>query len=134
MATRHRARRNGRPRVVYTRRVGGEDTFWYAYHNGKRWISRKIVDAGRGYVTFNSGGASFDHEDTRFIYLSRTIGQWNQVEQWFTPDHGRTWSNRQLTADPNGFSMRPVTRAGCDPAIRCCTCGATVARRASPSM
>ena len=56
---------NGRPRVVYTRRVGGEDTFWYAYHNGKRWISRKIVDAG--------------------------------------------WTSRPLTADPSGFSMRPVT-------------------------
>ena len=100
---------NGRPRVVYTRRIGGDDTFWYAYHNGKKWVSRKIVDAGRGYVTFNSGGASFDHEDTRFIYLSRTVGQWNQVEQWFTPDHGRTWTSRPLTADPSGFSMRPVT-------------------------
>ena len=78
----------GRPRVVYTRRVDNRDTFYYAYHNGTRWISRKIVEAGAGRTSFHSGGATLDHEDPRFVYLSRTIGPWNQVEQWFTPDDG----------------------------------------------
>jgi hypothetical protein len=103
---------DSRPRVVYTRRINNRDTFYYAYHNGSRWVSRKIVAAGAGYKTFHNGGASFDHEDTRFIYLSRTSGTFNQVEQWFTPDHGRTWSTRRLTADPTGFSIRPVTPRG----------------------
>ena len=40
--------REGRPHVVYTRRLGGtRDTFYYAYFNGTRWVSRKIVEAGR---------------------------------------------------------------------------------------
>jgi hypothetical protein len=26
-----------------------------------------------------------------------------------TGDRGRTWSTRQLTDDPNGYSIRPVT-------------------------
>jgi putative BNR repeat neuraminidase len=102
----------GRPRVVYTRRVANRDTFYYAYHNGTKWISRKIVEAGPGRPFFHSGGATLDHEDPRIVYLSRTIGRWNQVEQWFTPDQGRTWTTRRLTSDPSGFSMRPVTPRG----------------------
>ena len=48
----------------------------------------------------------------RFVYLSRTIGTWSQVEQWFTPDEGRTWTTRQLTVRPDGFCARPVTPRG----------------------
>ena len=71
-----------------------------------------MIEAGRGREHFGSGGASLDHEDPRFVYLSRTIGEWSQVEQWFTPDEGRTWSRRQLTANRDGFSARPVTPRG----------------------
>lgn len=102
----------GRPRVVYTRLRAGQDTFYYAYHNGERWISRKMIEAGRGREHFGSGGASLDHEDPRFVYLSRTIGTWSQVEQWFTPDEGRSWTRRQLTSRPDGFCARPVTPRG----------------------
>jgi hypothetical protein len=102
----------GRPRIVYTRLRAGQDTFYYAYHNGQKWVSRKIIEAGRGREHFSSGGATLDHEDPRFVYLSRTIGTWSQVEQWFTPDEGRTWSTRQLTFNPSGFSARPVTPRG----------------------
>ena len=101
--------------MVYTRRLGGpsgRDTFWYAYHNGERWVSRKIVDAGAGRNSFTSGGATFDHEDPRYIYLSRTIGNWNQLERWFTPDNGRTWETRRLTHDADHYSIRPVKPRG----------------------
>lgn len=108
----------GRPRIVYTRRIAGRDTFWYAYHNGTRWISRRIVEAGAGRPSFTSGGASLDHEDPRIVYLSRTIGPWNQVELWFTPNDGRTWTSRQLTHDPTGYSIRPVTPRGLTSANR----------------
>ena len=105
----------GRPRVVYTRRLGGpggDDTFWYAYHDGERWVSRKIVEAGRGRPSFTSGGASLDHADPRVVYLSRTIGRWNQVEVWFTPDDGRSWQSRQLTHDTTHYCIRPVKPRG----------------------
>ena len=59
----------GRPRIVYTRRVAGRDTFGHAYHNGTRWISRRMVGAGAGRQWFTSGGASLDHEDPRIVYL-----------------------------------------------------------------
>ena len=99
----------GRPRVVYTRRVANRDTFYYALHNGTRWVSHKLVEAGRGRPSFHSGGATLDHEDPRYVYLSRTIGHWNQVEQWFTPDNGKTWTQRQLTNYPDAYAIRPVT-------------------------
>lgn len=98
----------GRPLVVYTRRIANRDTFYYAHFNGTRWVSNRIVEAGAGRNHFTSGGATLDHADPRKVYLSRTIGRWNQVEEWLTPDRGRTWSARQLTADPTGFSIRPV--------------------------
>ena len=99
----------GRPRVVYTRRVDNHDTFYYAYHDGTRWVSRQIVEAGAGRPSFHSGGATLDHEDPRYVYLSRTIGRWNQIEQWFTPDEGRTWDARRLTDYPDAYAIRPVT-------------------------
>ena len=42
------------------------------------------------------------------MYLSRTIGPWNQVEEWSTPDSGRTWTHRQLTNDPQGYATSRV--------------------------
>ncbi len=112
---------DGRPRIVYTRRLGGptgHDTFYFAYHNGEQWISRKIVEAGAGRNSFTSGGASLDHSDPRYVYLSRTVGKWNQVEQWFTPDEGRTWQTKRLTNDTDHYSIRPVIPRGLHPADR----------------
>ena len=102
----------GRPRVVYTRRVDHRDTFFYAYHNGERWISREIVGAGPGFPSFTSGGATLDHEDPRVVYLSRRTGDFHQVEAWFTPDDGRTWRSRRLTDEPSHYCIRPVTPRG----------------------
>jgi hypothetical protein len=105
--------RDGRPHVVYTRRLGGtRDTFYYAYFNGTRWVSRKIVEAGRMMRSFTSGGATLDHEDPRVVYLSRRVGTWHQVELWYTGDRGRTWSTRRLTNASDGYSIRPVSPRG----------------------
>jgi hypothetical protein len=102
----------GRPRIVYTRRVGNRDTFFYAYNNGERWISRAIIAAGPGFPSFTSGGATLDHEDPRIVYLSRRTGAFHQVEAWFTPDDGRTWRSTRLTNEPNHYCIRPVTPRG----------------------
>jgi len=61
----------GGPRVVYTRRIGNRDTFYYAYFNGTNWVSRKIVEAGPMRPSFTSGGATLDHEDPRRLPLAQ---------------------------------------------------------------
>jgi hypothetical protein len=108
----------GGPRVVYTRRIGNRDTFYYAYFNGTKWVSRKIVEAGPGRPSFTSGGASLDHEDARVVYLSRRTGQWHQVEAWFTTDNGRTWTSQRLTDEPDHYCIRPVSPRGLTSANR----------------
>ena len=75
-------------------------------------MSHKIADAGPGFPSFTSGGATLDHEDPRIVYLSRRTGAFHQVEAWFTPDNGRSWRSRQLTADPDHYCIRPVTPRG----------------------
>ncbi len=102
----------GAPVAVYTRRVADRDTFFYATFGGARWVSHRIVEAGAGRRSFRSGGASLDHADPRTVYLSRTVGDWNQVEAWTTEDGGRTWADRRLTADPAGYAIRPVLPRG----------------------
>ena len=102
----------GRPRIVYTRRVGNRDTFFYAYNNGERWISRKIVEAGPGFPSFTSGGATLDHEDPRIVYLSRRTATSTRSRPWFTPDDGRTWRHVRLTDEPRHYCIRPVTPRG----------------------
>ena len=61
LAARHRAdvRRAGRGSSTRGGLGGpsGDDTFYYAYHNGEKWVSRKIVEAGKGRQSFTSGGA-----------------------------------------------------------------------------
>ncbi|MCA1697420.1 MAG: hypothetical protein LC790_00335 [Actinobacteria bacterium] len=103
---------------VYTRRIGNRDTFYYAYYNGTKWVSRKIVEAGPGRPSLTSGGASLDHEDPRVVYLSRRTGQWHQVEAWFTTDNGRTWTSQRLTDEPNHCCIRPVSPRGLTSANR----------------
>ena len=74
LGPRDRAHRRGPPahRLHAARRE--PDTFYFAYHTGTRWVSRRIVEAGPGRPSFHSGGASLDHADPRIVYLSRTIG------------------------------------------------------------
>ena len=118
LAARHRAHLTRAPadRLHPPRRH--RDTFFYAYNNGERWISRKIVAAGPGFPSFTSGGATLDHEDPRIVYLSRRTGAFHQVEAWFTPDDGRSWRHTRLTNEPSHYCIRPVTPRGLQNANR----------------
>ena len=50
---------------------------------------------------------------TRASSTSRArSGRGTRSRLWFTPDNGRTWTSRQLTHDPTGYSIRPVTPRG----------------------
>ena len=89
--------------------IGAAKLLLTVHHHG--FPQQRILDH-LGVTLDRTGGATLDHEDPRVVYLSRTIGNWNQVEQWFTPDSGRTWTHRQLTSDPSGYAIRPVTPRG----------------------
>jgi hypothetical protein len=106
----------GKPRVVYTGRAGGptgHDTFYLAHWDGAAWVRSRIVSAGHGAPTFTSGGITFDHARPSRIVLSRTIGDWNQVEIWRTPDGGRTWmAPIPVTSGSGAHNFRPAIPRG----------------------
>jgi hypothetical protein len=101
-----------RPVLAYTARAPGPsgiDTFYYARWDGARWSSHRIVSAGLGALTFNSGGITFHHSRPSWVVLSRTIGLWNEVELWRTPDGGRTWlAPVPVTSGSDAHNFRPA--------------------------
>ncbi len=103
---------DGKPIIVYTRRVGGPsgiDHFRFARWDGDAWTDEELIDAGSGFHTFTSGGITLMHEHPQNVLLSRTVGDWNQIELWTRPDvAGGAWSRLPLTASRRGFSIRPV--------------------------
>jgi hypothetical protein len=108
---------SGRSVAVYTRRTGGpngRDTFWYARWNGARWQRDRIVSAGKGALTFVSGGITLDHAQPSRLVLSRRCRRGGfGVELWQTPDAGRTWQPPvALTRDSHNRNVRPVIPRG----------------------
>jgi hypothetical protein len=101
-----------RPRIAYTQRVGGPggvDTFYLARWDGNAWRRYAIVSAGQGAPTFHSGGITFDHTHPSRVVLSRTIGRWNEIELWRTPDGGGTWRTPiPITRNSDAHNFRPI--------------------------
>ena len=106
----------GRPRIAYTARTGGPsgpDTFYLARWDGSAWRRYGIVAAGHGAPTFTSGGVTFDHARPSRVVLSRTIGRWNEIEVWRTPDGGRTWMTPiPVTSNSDAHNFRPMVPRG----------------------
>ena len=123
----------GRPRVVYTRRVANRDTFYYAYHNGTKWISRKIVEAGVGRPRFTPAG----RRSTTRTRASSTCRARSAAGTRSSSGSRPTTAARGHAAAherPLGLHIRPVTPRGLrgrqpDP-LRA---GATSARSGSPT-
>jgi BNR repeat-containing family member len=105
------ARDGSHPVIVY-RRGSSPREYWYARHNGARWVNRKITNfrpRTRGQV----GSITLDHERPNTVYLS-AIGSRGklEVEVWVTADHGDTWTHREITRDSRVDNFRPVTPRG----------------------
>ena len=112
MGARHRAHRRGSP----ARRVHapGRQPRHLLLRLPQRheWISRKIVEAGAGRPSFHSGGATLDHEDPRYrlpVTHDRALEPGRAVVH---AGHGAQLDAQQLTSDPNGYAIRPVTPRG----------------------
>lgn len=117
---------DGNPIIVYAR-LPKEDhhEYRYVHWNGRRWVDRPVVAAGKWFPQtptgktepepHYSGGISLDHNDPRFVYLSRQVNGQFEIERWFTPDHGDHWSHVALTGNSKSMNIRPfVLRNGKD--------------------
>lgn len=117
----------GVPVLVYAR-LPSEDhhVYRYAWWNGRRWVDRPITDAGKWFPTtpegkrepepHYSGGVVLDPQDPRFVYLSRPIDGRFEIERWFTPDGGDSWSHVAITGNSKHDSVRPFVPRGERPA------------------
>lgn len=113
----------GNPVVVYAR-LPSEDRHLYRYArwNGRRWVDRPITEGGKWFPTtaegkterepHYSGGVVLDPNDTRFVYLSRPVDGRFEIERWFTPDGGDSWSHVAITGNSKHDSVRPVVPRG----------------------
>ena len=101
-----------------TRAAGGQDTFYYALPQ-RRAVDQPQDRRGRR----RPRALLLRRRDARprgpALRLPLTNDRpWSQVEQWFTPDEGRTWTPRQLTARPDGFCSARSRLAACATANR----------------
>jgi hypothetical protein len=108
----------GHPVIVYATFPSDTDhRYRYARWDGKRWIDRELVRAGRsmsvdpGEPNY-SGGITLDHDDPSTVYLSRSVHGKFRVEVWTTRDGGATWSSRALTGPSAGNNYRPISPRG----------------------
>lgn len=113
----------GSPVITYSR-LPSEDKHYYRYArwDGRRWVDRPIVFGGKWFPStpkgqtepepHYSGGVALDHNDTRFVYLSRPIGGQFEIERWFTPDGGDSWSHVAITGNSKHPSVRPFVVRG----------------------
>lgn len=120
--------RAGSPVVVYTRLPKeNEHIYRYARWNGQRWVDRLITNGGKWFPNtpegkteqepHYSGGVVLDPNDTRFVYLSRPINGRFEIERWFTPDGGDTWSHVAITGNSKHDSVRPFVIRGERPTV-----------------
>jgi hypothetical protein len=105
---------NGSPVIVYQRRAPRVE-YWWAKFNGRRWENRLIARYTRRPARPGAvGGVTLDHEDPSVVYLARTTSEArrHEVEIWATPDNGRHWRRRRVSATPSIDDLRPVSPRG----------------------
>jgi len=113
------ATRTGRPVIVYAVFPSSQrHQYRYARWNGRRWERHVIVDNAGGSISsvafesFYAGGITLDHRDPSIVYLSRRVGNVNEIEMWRTRNRGRTWSRTPITSNSPTDNIRPVSPRG----------------------
>lgn len=107
----------GRPVIVYaTFRSARKHSYWYARWTGTRWLRVPLTSAGPPIAnrreTWYSGGITLDHDNPSVVYLSRKVNGMHEVETWWTPDRGRTWSRQAVTSGSRTENVRPISPRG----------------------
>lgn len=104
--------RRGRPVVLYRVSGGRKRGYWRAQWTGSGWRRQPIVRSGHLRTGASFGGATLDHEDPRFVYLSRVSGATSQILVGFTGDDGRSWSFTPVTEPSKVPNLRPTSPLG----------------------
>ncbi len=118
----------GRPVIAYTRLPAETDhRYHWARWTGSEWRDVEVTPGGGWFpetpagVTERephySGGMALDPADPSVLYVLRPIAGMFEVEQWRSPDEGRTWQSRPITSGSPSLNVRPVVpRGDADPA------------------
>jgi hypothetical protein len=107
-----------RPVIVYS--ASPEETdhrYRYARWTGSEWLDVELTTGGGWFPQTQpgkterephySGGIYLDHTNPSIVYLSRPINGVFEIEQWTTPDAGRTWTSQAITAGSSKNNVRP---------------------------
>lgn len=90
--------------------------YYYAIWDNNQWNNYKMVNSGTWFPenTDNpqrepnySGGLVLDHNDPSIVYLSRQKKGIFEIEQWQTPDKGKTWKIEEITGHSAQNNVRP---------------------------
>lgn len=116
--------RAGRPVVAYSSHPSPMDhRYRYARWNGKAWEDHAVAYAGKRLYEregYYSGGICLDPDDLSTVYVSSDVrledGQPNasghrEIYKGVTPDGGKTWRWRALTANSTRDNLRPIVPA-----------------------
>ena len=98
--------------------------YYYAYWDGKQWVSKHIVNSGRWFPQTPeggtepepnySGGMALDPNNPSIVYLSKQVNGVFEIFKYTTTDKGSTWEIEAITKNtPKGIiNVRPVVPRG----------------------
>ncbi len=93
--------------------------YYYARWNGKAWEDALLTKAGKWFPQTPagtvepepqySGGIILDPVDPSIVYLSKPAASGIfEIEKWTTPDAGKSWSSKNITAGSAKGNARPI--------------------------
>ena len=103
----------GRPRIVYTRRVGHRDTFYYAYHNGESGSAARSSRPAPGFQLLHlRRGDARPRGPALRLPLAARSARGTRSRRGSRPTTAARGRSRQLTATADHYCIRPVTPRG----------------------
>ncbi len=116
---------NGFPVIAYTRLPDETNhRYCYARWTGETWLNKEITPGGRWFPQTSfwekerephySGGMALDHSNPSLLYISRQVKGTFEIEQWESPDKGKTWRSLPVTGRSRHLNIRPVVPRGYD--------------------
>lgn len=111
----------GNPRIAFvTINRNGAHAYWYAAHDGRRWTTRRMADAGTTIADskreqYYTAGISLDHSNPDVAFLGRPGDSGKtEIERWATSNSGATWTVDPVTTGSVENNVRPFVPRNAD--------------------